>query len=339
MKTLSRFVLIMYVMYSFALSSCDSEDNKPAGEFENGIFVINEGNFLDADGTVSFINPNDGSVKQDLFGSVNNGRALGDVVQSMTIDGDLAFIVVNNSNKIEIVNANTFESVHSIQDLALPRYFTTLDGKGYVTEWVSYSDPGRVTIIDLNGHSVGESITTDFGAENILPHDGKLYVSNNFSNTVSVIDPVNKAVIKTIEVGSSPGTLLVDSDDKIWVVCGGGYDLEYTPLNDGKLVRLDPSKSEDESASSIVKTIELGTNITAKAAINKDGDKIFFYNGSSVYVVSTSAIEAPSDTVFKYTGAYGVSEPAVRLYSGAEQLELVKKKSGNVTISVGVIPD
>ncbi|PLT33184.1 cobalt-precorrin 5A hydrolase [Bacillus sp. V5-8f] len=46
----------------------------------------------------------------------------------------------------------------------------------------------------------------------------------------------------------------------------------------------------------------------------------------------------PSETVFKYTGAYGVSEPAARMYSGAEKLELVKKKSGNVTISVAVIP-
>ena len=54
--------------------------------------------------------------------------------------------------------------------------------------------------------------------------------------------------------------------------------------------------------------------------------------------LNTATIEAPSDTVFKYTGAYGVSEPAVRIYTGAEQLELVKKKSGNVTISVGVIP-
>ena len=40
--------------------------------------------------------------------------------------------------------------------------------------------------------------------------------------------------------------------------------------------------------------------------------------------LNKATIEAPSDTVFKYTGAYGVSEPAVRLYTGAE-LELVKK--------------
>ncbi|WP_332690483.1 cobalt-precorrin 5A hydrolase [Halalkalibacter lacteus] len=49
-------------------------------------------------------------------------------------------------------------------------------------------------------------------------------------------------------------------------------------------------------------------------------------------------IDAPSETVFKFTGAYGVSEPAARLYSGADSLSLIKKKSGNVTISVAVIP-
>ncbi|MBO8171527.1 MAG: cobalamin biosynthesis protein [Bacillaceae bacterium] len=49
-------------------------------------------------------------------------------------------------------------------------------------------------------------------------------------------------------------------------------------------------------------------------------------------------ISAPSETVYKYTGAYGVSEPAAKIYSGAKELVLNKKKSGNVTISVGIIP-
>ncbi|NRD79187.1 cobalamin biosynthesis protein [Bacillus sp. BRMEA1] len=48
-------------------------------------------------------------------------------------------------------------------------------------------------------------------------------------------------------------------------------------------------------------------------------------------------IEEPSETVLKFTGAYGVSEPAAKLYSGADKLEIVKKKSGNVTISVAII--
>ena len=49
-------------------------------------------------------------------------------------------------------------------------------------------------------------------------------------------------------------------------------------------------------------------------------------------------IELPSDTVFKYTGAYGVSEPAACYTAVRNKLALVKKKSGNVTISVALIP-
>ena len=36
--------------------------------------------------------------------------------------------------------------------------------------------------------------------------------------------------------------------------------------------------------------------------------------------LNTVQIEVPSETVYKYTGAYGVSEPAARLYSGATTL-------------------
>ena len=46
----------------------------------------------------------------------------------------------------------------------------------------------------------------------------------------------------------------------------------------------------------------------------------------------------PSETVFKYTGAYGVSEPAALLSSGASKWLLEKKKMGNVTISIARVP-
>ncbi len=48
-------------------------------------------------------------------------------------------------------------------------------------------------------------------------------------------------------------------------------------------------------------------------------------------------LKNPSDTVFKYTGAYGVSEPAALRYANASDWLLEKKKSGNATISVARI--
>ncbi|WP_282937392.1 cobalamin biosynthesis protein [Paenibacillus sp. RC67] len=71
------------------------------------------------------------------------------------------------------------------------------------------------------------------------------------------------------------------------------------------------------------------------AVVQKHGWEFVTYAPEEL---NTVKMEAPSDTVFQFTGAYGVSEPAAKLYSGASELALVKKKSGNVTISVAVIP-
>lgn len=45
----------------------------------------------------------------------------------------------------------------------------------------------------------------------------------------------------------------------------------------------------------------------------------------------------PSSTVYKYVGAYGVSEPAARLSSGANKWVVEKVKSGNVTVSICLV--
>jgi cobalt-precorrin 5A hydrolase len=70
--------------------------------------------------------------------------------------------------------------------------------------------------------------------------------------------------------------------------------------------------------------------------VNKYGFEFHHYTPEELNTVS---MEQPSETVYKFTGAYGVSEPAARLYANVEKLALVKKKSGNVTISVAVISD
>ncbi|WP_019119449.1 cobalt-precorrin 5A hydrolase [Brevibacillus massiliensis] len=70
------------------------------------------------------------------------------------------------------------------------------------------------------------------------------------------------------------------------------------------------------------------------AVTGKYGWPFVWYTAEQLNAVP---IEAPSETVYRYTGVWGVSEPAARLYAGCDQLVLTKKKSGNVTISVGIL--
>ncbi|NBW36659.1 MAG: hypothetical protein EBR30_16885 [Cytophagia bacterium] len=298
MKKLSLNFFVLLLTSLFVFTSCDESDNGPKGDFDNGVLVINEGNFNSGDGTVSFFEPNSKTVTKDIFGLVNNELALGDVVQSMTVVGDEAFIVINNDNKVEVVNVNTFEAIHTINDVKLPRYFATASGKGYLTEWVSFSESGRVSVVDLTTYEVTKTITTDRGAENLMLVGDKLFVSNNFTNTVSVINTTTDAVVKTIEVASAPGEFVVDAQNKLWVVCSGRYQ-----QNNGALVQIDPSTE------TVVKTISLSRNVSPKLATDKSKNALYFYSGKSIYKLATTATAAPAEPLLtenNATGFYGL---------------------------------
>ena len=299
-----RVIAVCFLALTLCTTSCDDDDNAPSGEYADGVFIVNEGNFGKANGTVTHFS-NGEVATQDLFGVVNGGRALGDVVQSMTIDDNIGYIVVNNSKRVEVVTASTFESLYTVDGLVLPRYLTVEDDFAYVTEWVSFTEPGRVSVIDLKAHAVVEKIAVGTGAENILEDEDLLYVSNSFTNTVSVIDIESREVIKTITVDFSPGELLKDGNGKIWVLCGGAYQ-----ANDGALVQLDPSKSRKPSDESVVKTIELNMNVgVTKATMSHDQLQIFYFSGKNVYRFNVSDAEAPDEPFIEEAGAssfYGI---------------------------------
>lgn len=296
-------VCLIVITTCFAFS-CDDDDKQPKGQYADGVFVVNEGAYTKANGSITFLTRANEPM-QDIFAAANNGLALGDVVQSMIIDDNAGYLVVNNSNKLEVVNAGTFESSYRIEGLRLPRYMTTEGGFGYLTEWVSFTDDGRVSVIDLDKHEVVDQITTGSGAENILEDDNLLYVSNNFSNTVSVIDIATREVIKTIEVAWAPGELLEDTNGKIWVLCGGSWG-----GNDGALVQIDPSRSKQPEAQSVLKTVELGMNVGfPKAAISVDGLSIFYFAGTKVYKFDVNGASPPSDALIDESAAtnfYGI---------------------------------
>lgn len=300
MKLSRNYFLVLLFSMTVFVTSCSKDDEQPKGEFSSGVLVINEGDFTAANGTVTYYDPTTQSATQDIFGLKNNTKALGSVVQSATIAGDFAYVVVNNSNKVEVANADTFVSEYTLNDVSLPRYFTTVGDKGYLTEWVSFSDPGRVSVVNLTSHKVEATITTDYGAENIIAVAGKLFVSNNFSNTVSVIDQAtNKETLK-ITIASSPAEIVLDGENKLWVICGGDYG-----SSNAALVRINPSNNLVE------KTIPLGISLASHAgiALNKAKNQLYYFTSKAVYKMSTSATVAPASafiTPSSVVGLYGI---------------------------------
>ena len=284
-KSISSLILIFITLLFVActddpevnpdsLSSDDSNENT-SGPFSSGIFVINEGNFGSDDGSISFID-SEGLVQNSIFFEKNAFRRLGDVVQSMYVNDTTAFILVNNSNKIEVVNIDEMTLLHTISGVSLPRYMIGNGDYGYISEWVSFSDPGRISIIDLVTYEILDTINVGFGAEALAIREGKLYVSNNFENTLSIMSLSTREITQTFSVGPSPAAMIIDKNDDLWVVCSGGYNADFSFANNGSLVRLD---SNDE----VIQEIALGMNVSSKLITNVDSSVLYFYSGTTVY--------------------------------------------------------
>ena len=94
----------------FGLTSCNDNDDPtplPKGDYEKGFFISNEGNFGTPNASITFMAKDMLQPSHNVYSSINN-HALGDVLQSLTFNDDYAYLVVNNSNKIEVVDRYTF---------------------------------------------------------------------------------------------------------------------------------------------------------------------------------------------------------------------------------------
>lgn len=337
--------LILHFLLIAALSGCKpDEDNTPQGAYKSGIFISNEGPFGTGTGTVSFYNRNTGSVSNNIFEVVNN-RPLGNIVNSIEVHNDKAYIVVNNAAKVEVVNVEDFVSTGAIENLGTPRFFLGIDEyKGYITDWAS-----GVKVIDLHNNSVTSTIATGgTGPEHMALIGSEVFVANlggfGIDSTVSSISTTTDAVTSTLQVGHRPQALAVDANGKLWVLCSGIQDWTV-PANDtpGKLVRINPSTKTVELELSFANSSDHPISLITNAAKTK----LYFILNGGVYEVDVNAMSLPSSALINRS-FYNIGiDPVSGYLFGTNALDFVQDGyvvrytlSGTVVDSfqVGIIP-
>ncbi|HUH46517.1 MAG TPA: DUF5074 domain-containing protein [Arenibacter sp.] len=344
-----RHVFLSVIIMGLSISCSNDDDNgkgnEPSGAYENGILISNEGPFSNGSGTISFISHDLSVVENGIFKNINK-EDLGNVVQSIGFTGDEAFIIANVSNKINVVNRNTFEKVGSITaGLLNPRYFTASNGKGYVTNWGDPNDETDdfVAIIDLQDYKVEAIIPVDFGPETIVTKGTTIYVAHQGgygqNNKVSVINTVTDEVIKTIAVGDAPNSMELDATGNLWVLASGkpGYTQDETG---GMLSKINTVANE------VATTFQFET-VQHPGLLKIEGSGLYFYLGDTVYKQDISAIDLSMEVVLKAPGFYTMAINNGRLYAtdaadfasnGTLTVYDLSTKEAIQTLSVGIIP-
>ncbi len=340
---MTKYLLTTIVFIALFFSSCKDENNTT--EYVNGDFIINEGTFGSGNGSISFYDGT--SVTQDIFFTANS-RALGDVVQDLQFHNGKGYIVVNNSNKIEVVDQKTFIENATISGLELPRFFMAVNNsKAYVSEWGADGVSGKVQIIDLSNNTITGNISTDGGGPEKMAMIGDhIYVGHSggfgLDSIVSVIDPTNDNVIQTLNPGYNPTDIVEDNNGNVWIM-SRGYSVWGTSISvNGRLTAYNPNDF------SVVHDFELPGNYPADLKINPNGDKLFLILNGSVVSQDVNSNSLSLNTVSndRYFYSLGYNMDNNLLYAGDAKDNasrgdvLIYNESGVLqdSLLVGIVP-
>ena len=310
-KLLLRLTLIAWTL--IAVQACNNDPSPQVPVGSAGYFVINEGGFGNSNTSISFYDRTANTMTNDVFAK-KNGRALGDQAQSLTVLGGKAYVVVQHSAKIEVINADDYSSVKTItKRIMSPRYFLPISStKAYISDWDYPFNPGYIKVFDLNQMEVVDSILVGKGPNEMILKDGKVYVANSGGfdndNTISVIDTSSGTVTSTITVGDNPSSIRFDKDGNLWVISAGkfAYNEDYT---------IDVANSTKSTLSKVVNGTET-TRLTideisypgaAHLNLNKAGDNLYYLFNGAVYSVPTTASAIPANPLIGDKYFYGLA--------------------------------
>lgn len=308
MKKLTRIFLLVAATSFFVACSDDDNGNNdtPLGVYDNGLFVVNEGNSDVVTPSITFIS-NTGLIEQNVFTNVNPTSPMtGSYLQSMFFDDTRAFIISGQANKVTVVNRYTFEFIASVDtNFANPRYGAVINGKAYVTNYDDYTTGADdfLTVIDLSNYSTSKVALNNW-SEKVIEENGKLYIANGYygsGTSITAFNPVGNTST-VIELGFSPNSL--EEEDGILYVIGGG-----------KLAKINLATNQ------IVGTAISFPEAQAGAKnLNIENDKIYYTSGTSVYVMDINAAAAPTAALFSYEstsewgGMYGFAVNDNKIY-------------------------
>jgi DNA-binding beta-propeller fold protein YncE len=208
-----------------------------------GMYVLNEGNMGSNKCTLDYLDYTEGTYSRNIYSERNPNavKELGDVGNDIKTYQGRMYMVINCSNKVEVVNASNAIRIGQI-DVPNCRYITFDGNYAYVSSYVgTVGDPqaplGEIYKIDISTLKTIARCTVGYQPEEMVVDNGKLYVANSggyrvgvYDYTVSEIDLSTFKELRKIPVAINLHHLKMDSYGQMWVSSRGNYSKENSRL-------------------------------------------------------------------------------------------------------------
>lgn len=252
-----------------------------------GFYIVNEGNMNMNKASLDYMDYTTGIYRRNTYNKANPEivKGLGDVGNNIGVYGSKLYVVVNISNKVEVLDAKTGKRIKQINIINC-RYITFNAGKAYVSAYLGkVGDPKAPNgiVAEIDTAALTETRRVDVGRqpEEMAVVGQKLYIANSggyspkdYERTVSVIDLNSFAVTKQIDVAINLHRLKADKYGDLYVTSRGNYyDIP------SKLFVIDTKTDQ------IKKTFDIAVSNLAI-----DGDIAYFYGTEWSYNTGKNTI-------------------------------------------------
>lgn len=208
-----------------------------------GFYLLNEGNMGSNQASLDYYDYATGRYIKNIYAQANPDavKELGDVGNDMGVYGSKLYAIINVSNKLEVMDANTAKRIKTIT-IKNCRYVIFNKGKAYVSAYDGDvvlgpgSPNGFVAEIDTATLEITRTVAVGRQPEQMAVVGNKLYIANSggysppdYERTVSVIDLETFKKIKDIDVAINLHLVNADSDGDLYVSSRGDYF--ETPAN------------------------------------------------------------------------------------------------------------
>ncbi|WP_316798416.1 YncE family protein [Pedobacter frigidisoli] len=243
----NQITLVLSVLFVALLGACRKDPGVTPEQNETafpatplsvvkGLYVLNEGNMNMNKASLDYVDLRTGVYRRNIYGQANPEvvKGLGDVGNDIGVYGSKLYVVVNVSNKLEILDAKTAKKIKQI-DITNCRYITFNKGKAYVSAYLGkVGDPnapdGNISEIDTGTLEIKRKVDVGRQPEEMAIVGEKLYIANsggysppNYERTISVIDLNSFTEIKRIDVAINLSRLKADRYGDLYVTSRGDY--------------------------------------------------------------------------------------------------------------------
>lgn len=289
-----RIQLLLLALVAFSACKKEIVDQTVP---QTGVYVVNEGNFNFGNGDVSVYNPATRSITNGLF-KLANGYAPGDVLQSMSIQDSLVYLVVNNAQKIVVAEFPSFRFIHAIaMPGAYPRYFLKVnDSIAYVSDLYAK----KIWLLNYLTRTVVGHIPVNGWTERMMMVENTILVQQRINSllpgsvgAILKINPATHSIAQQITFGSqNVNDMVADKQNRIWLA----LDEDTANSQPASIRCMAPDFTTLKQW-----TFTGSNNHPSSLAANADSSSVYFYN-RHLYYLRFNDITIPTHPFIDCTG-------------------------------------